>query len=135
MKKILILLSIIGFLVSCEMGLEELPLYAGANILAFRLETRTIDVVKQKVIVTHGDAFTVLVVVDTTANTVNVKVTPEVDLTKLVGIATIDRAAVISPIDDAPKLGTPGNFSNPNHYKVTAADKIHEKTWTITVHK
>jgi hypothetical protein len=135
MKKLLILLSIVGCFVSCEMGLKELPLYSGTNILAFRLETRAIDEVKQKVIVTHGDAFTISVVVDTTANTVDVKVTSAVDLTSLVGIATIDRAAVISPIGNAPRLGAPGDFSNPQNYKVTAADNIHNKTWTITIHK
>jgi hypothetical protein len=135
MKKLLILLSIVGCFVSCEMGLKELPLYSGTNILAFRLETYTIDTAKQKVIVTHLDASTISVVVDTTANTVIVAVTSEVDLTKLVGIATIDRAAKISPINGSPKLGTPGDFSKPNSYKVIAADQIHQKNWTITVHK
>ena len=135
MKKIFVLLSMFICTLSCRKGLKELPLYTGANIIGFKLETRVMDVVNQEVRVTRGDAFTISVVVDTTGKTVDIKVTPEVDLTKLVGIAIIDRAAIISPVDRAPKLGTPGDFSKPNNYKVTAADKIHEKTWTIVIHK
>jgi len=135
MKKILILLFIIGVSVSCEYGLDELPLFEDADITYFKLETREIDVAMQKVVVIHGSSSTTSVVVDANAHTVIAVVTSEVDLTKLVGIATISRGATISPMDGAPQLGVPGDFSKPNKYEVTAADSKTIKIWTITVQK
>ncbi len=49
----------------------------------------------------------------------------------IVGLST---AAKISPLNGAPKLGVPGDWSKPNKYKVTAADGT-TKEWTIEVVK
>lgn len=49
----------------------------------------------------------------------------------IVGLST---AARISPLEGAPKLGVPGDWSKPNKYKVTAADGS-TKEWTIEVVK
>jgi hypothetical protein len=45
----------------------------------------------------------------------------KVKLNRLWAYFTIPDAAVVTPIDNAPKLGTPGDFSHPVSYKVTAA--------------
>ena len=51
---------------------------------------------------------------------------------KAVVEVTISTAAVIKPINGAPKLGVPGDWTKDNQYEVTAADGT-KKTWTIVV--
>lgn len=43
-------------------------------------------------------------------------------LTKLWVYVSISDAAIVSPLDGAPKLGKPGDFSQDRTYRVTAAD-------------
>ena len=45
---------------------------------------------------------------------------------------TISTAATIKPINGAPKLGVPGDWTKDNQYEVTAADGT-KKVWTIVV--
>ncbi len=45
---------------------------------------------------------------------------------------TISTAAIIKPINGAPKLGVPGDWTKDNQYEVTAADGT-KKVWTIVV--
>lgn len=47
-------------------------------------------------------------------------------------VVTVSTAATIAPVEGAPALGVPGDWSKPNKYEVTAADGT-KKTWTITV--
>ena len=58
----------------------------------------------------------------------------QVTASKLVVILNISPAAVIEPVEGAPKLGAPGDWSKANKYKVTAADGS-SKVWTVTVSK
>lgn len=51
---------------------------------------------------------------------------------KLVVILNISPASVIEPVEGAPKLGVPGDWTKSNKYKVTAADGS-SKVWTVTV--
>jgi hypothetical protein len=51
--------------------------------------------------------------------------------TKAVMVVTVSTAATIKPIDGAPELGVPGDWTKPNKYEVTAADGT-KKVWTIT---
>ena len=51
---------------------------------------------------------------------------------KAVIAVTISTAATIKPINGAPKLGVPGDWTKDNQYEVTAADGT-KKTWTIVV--
>ena len=51
---------------------------------------------------------------------------------KAVVAVTISTAATIKPINGAPKLGVPGDWTKDNQYEVTAADGT-KKTWTIVV--
>ena len=58
----------------------------------------------------------------------------QVTASKLVVILNISPAAVIEPVEGAPRLGAPGDWSKPNKYKVTAADGS-AKVWTVSVSK
>ena len=51
---------------------------------------------------------------------------------KAVVALTISTAATIKPINGAPKLGVPGDWTKDNQYEVTAADGT-KKVWTIVV--
>ena len=51
---------------------------------------------------------------------------------KAVVAVTISTAATIKPINGAPTLGTPGDWTKDNQYEVTAADGT-KKIWTIVV--
>lgn len=53
-------------------------------------------------------------------------------LSNVVVVLNISTAAVIKPVDGAPKLGVPGDWSKPNKYEVTAANGD-KKTWTCTL--
>lgn len=55
-----------------------------------------------------------------------------VNVGNLVVVFNISTAAVVEPLDNSPKLGTPGDWSKPNKYKVKAADGD-EKIWTATM--
>lgn len=55
-----------------------------------------------------------------------------VSASELVVVVNISTAALIKPVGDAPTLGTPGDWSKSNQYKVTAANGD-EKIWTLTM--
>ncbi len=55
-----------------------------------------------------------------------------VNINNLVVAVNISTAAVIAPLDGAPKLGTPADWSTPHKYAVTSA-KNETKIWTISV--
>lgn len=50
----------------------------------------------------------------------------------LVVVVAVSTAARVFPIGDAPRLGTPGNWSKPNQYRVEAANGDSSE-WTIEV--
>lgn len=56
-----------------------------------------------------------------------------VTLEHIVVYVNISTAAKIEPIDGAPKLGVPGDFSKPRKYKVTAADNKTTSEWVIMI--
>lgn len=51
---------------------------------------------------------------------------------KAVVALTISTAATIKPINGAPNLGVPGDWTKDNQYEVTAADGT-KKIWTVVV--
>ncbi|MDE7236705.1 MAG: hypothetical protein K2N66_02660, partial [Paramuribaculum sp.] len=51
---------------------------------------------------------------------------------ELVVVLNISTAAVIEPLDGAPALGVPGDWSKPNKYQITAANGK-KKVWTVTL--
>lgn len=56
-----------------------------------------------------------------------------VSLNNIVGKFNLSTAASVKPIDGAPTLGIPGDFSSDRRYQVTAADGKNKKVWTIRV--
>lgn len=56
----------------------------------------------------------------------------KVDAKNLVVVLTISTGSVVEPIEGAPKLGVPGDWSHPNKYKITAANGT-SRIWTVTV--
>jgi hypothetical protein len=136
---------------SClEAGLEELPLFDEADITDFRFEYRYDDPEKvwpdgSKVIdytrlttenqLVDKDAGSIVVTlrVPEAGGTFSEVERAKVTLTNIVGYCYLSTAATIEPIEGAPKLGSPGNFSSPVKYRVTAADGKIVKIWMITV--
>jgi len=57
-----------------------------------------------------------------------------VSIANLWGVAYISSAAVIVPLNGAPRLGAPGDYSKPATYEITAANG-NKKTWTVTVNR
>lgn len=75
---------------------------------------------------------------DTEAGTLTFDVTvpasytgPDVKASELVVIVNLSTAAVVKPVEGAPKFGVPGDWSKPNKYKVTAANGD-TQIWTVT---
>lgn len=56
----------------------------------------------------------------------------KVTLNRTIGYANIPDGATIKPLNSAPKLGTPGDYSKPASYQITAADGT-KATWVIVV--
>lgn len=57
---------------------------------------------------------------------------PNLTASNLVVVLNISTAATIKPLDGAPRLGVPGDWSKPNKYLVTAANGK-TKEWTVTL--
>jgi hypothetical protein len=143
-------LSLTIFTSCLKAGLDELPAFTDADITNIYFEYRYQD---PTTLWTDGSAivkYVTLVVatktIDATAKTVSVTVSvpaasgtfttaerAKVTLTNLVCKTNISTAAKIEPMNGAPILGTPGDFSATRSYLVTAADGVTTKTWTITV--
>ncbi|MCI6213770.1 DUF5018-related domain-containing protein [Bacteroides heparinolyticus] len=56
----------------------------------------------------------------------------KVSLSRLVVYFNVSTAARVMPIEDSPRLGTPGDWTSEHRYIVTAADGT-QKTWTVKV--
>lgn len=148
MKRIFIILSavMLSFSSCIDWGLEELPVYEEANILEFNLEYRYVD--------TNDNGFERLAVVTLPTTTeiddVNHTVTVDasipdpsgsftqeerekVSLSNLVAYAKISPAAKLQPMNGAPQLGKPGDFTQEREYRVTAADGKTVYTWKVKI--
>lgn len=56
-----------------------------------------------------------------------------VTASNLVCMTNISTAAKVSGVDEAPRMGAPGDFSQPRQYRVVAADGRTERIWTINI--
>ena len=56
----------------------------------------------------------------------------KISASNLVVVLNLSTAATVHPMDGAPKLGVPGDWSKPNKYRVVAANGD-SKEWTVTV--
>jgi hypothetical protein len=151
MKKIILYFSLIilplFILDSCRMGLDELPVFEEAELINFWFEHREI-VTKtnpdgstyETVVFTDLKSACTFQITSENENSADCRVTIDdskvsktINLTSIVGKATISTAATIQPTNSSPVLGIPGNFSNQVSYLVTAADNVTEKNYNITV--
>ncbi len=137
---------------SClEANLPDLPAFEEANITDVKFDFRYKDptdkwingepVVKvvaltvnanTKVINTANATVTCTVTVPAANGPFTEEIRNTVSLTNIVGKFNLSTAAVIKPLDGAPTLGTPGDFSIPRKYEVTAANGT-KKVWTVHV--
>lgn len=136
---------------SClKTGLEDLPAFEEAEITDVKFDFRYKDmedinpldgepivkvinlIVEDKVIdATASKIALTLRVPDVTSSfTENVRNT--VTLSNIVGKFNLSTAATIAPLNGAPVLGMPGDFSSPRAYRVTAANGT-TKDWTVHV--
>lgn len=147
MRKILYLFILATLFSSCiDWGLDELPVYDEAEITDFDLEHRYVvkneNGVERMAIVALN--LEVTIDSDTKIITVNPTVPPatgdfpeeernKVSLSNITAYTKISPAAKIQPIDGAPELGKPGDFSTEQKYNVSAADGKTSNIWTIKV--
>lgn len=151
MKKViykLVLMSVVFSLSSClKSGLEDLPEYKDANITTIsgafhryysdEIEPSTGEARIKDASLTVNDFR-----ISNEDCTVKTKLTlpsdfptsenDKVVLNKVVLVVGLSSAARISPINDAPHLGKPGDWSKENQYEVIAANGT-KKIWTIHV--
>ena len=141
-------------LTSClERHLEDLPTYTGNDIesvagVIYRFYTGNVieasgeEEIAQYVMGSNAsvdkDAATVEVTVSIPSN-LPAEQREKVSLSYKRGdrqglglIVNLSAAAIIYPLDGAPVLGAPGDWSKPNRYEVMAADGS-KKIWTITM--
>lgn len=132
---------------SCiEWGLDELPVYAEAEVTSFNLEHRYIvknanGVEKMTIVTLNTDVqinkengvITITASIPAPTSSLTQDERRKISLTSIVGYAKLSPAAKIEPIEGAPALGIPGDFSSERKYKVTAADGKTSKIWTVKV--
>ena len=137
-------------LTSClTAGLDELPAFEEAEITDVTFEYRYKDPnsvwidgeqtvkwvnlpVQNRVIDSGAGTVTCTLQVPAADATFTDAIRAQVSLSSVVGKFYISTAASIAPVEGAPTLGTPGDFSSPRKYRVTAADGT-TKTWTVHV--
>lgn len=150
MKILKFIIAVIAMALSCtsclESNLENLDVYEGNDINAgyawYRYKgTDTINAsgeqqVIQKQLRTTGqdinaDNGTCALTFSVPSNFSETEKT-NVNVNSLVVAISVSTAAVVTPIDDSPKLGVPADWSTPHKYSVQAANG-ETKIWTISV--
>ena len=141
MKKLIntvLLLFLIGTVSSClKSGLDDLEAYNEAEITNLNFEYRWWDEAKdqmavktlniEKQISKDDNLITCKLTVPTASGRQNVS------LSNLIAYIDLSTAARIMPLNGAPKLGSPGDFSAKEFkYQVTAADGT-KREWTIKI--
>lgn len=142
---IVCLFILMSFMTSClTSGLDDLPEYDEAMISNFKFEYRWFDDVQNKMCVEQmlvdtkvdNNNFTVTcdINVPTTDNEFPEEIRENVSLSNLVGYCEISTAAIIAPLENAPKLGQIQNFdqNEPMRYKVTSASG-NSNVWTLII--
>lgn len=127
--------------------LEELPTYDGNDITSVvsvyhRYYSNTTILISNAKKVLQNQLQVTSSNIDKKNKTVSIQVkiptnfpkeeVDKVNKNNLVVILGISTAAIIAPAPDAPKLGVPGDWSKPNKYVVTAANKSMAE-WTVTL--
>lgn len=144
------LLMLILVCSSCLKGsLEDLPAFEEADITDVKFDFRYKDPtdkwidgepivkivtlnVEEKDINATNAMVTCTVTVPQASAPFTEDIRSSVSLTNIVGKFNLSTAAAIKPLDGAPALGTPGDFSAPRKYEVIAANGT-KKIWTVHV--
>lgn len=147
---LLLLCATACVLTSClTAGLDELPAFEEAEITDVTFEYRYKDPsstwidgeqnvkwvslpVQNRVIDSGAGTVTCTLTVPAANATFTESIRAQVSLSSIAGKFYISTAAGIAPLEGAPTLGVPGDFSSPRKYRVTAADGT-TKTWTVHV--
>lgn len=146
MKKYLIFLLYALFAVSClESNLDDLPEFDEAEFLdldmEFRFEKKNANNVPVMQVVSipctinidkDNGLISVVPSLPNATGDFTAEIRESVSLSKIIVYAQISRAAKVHPIDNAPKLGTFGNWTKENKYEVVAANGD-KKVWTIKI--
>ena len=126
------------------MGLDELPAFSDSEIINVKFEHRwsvkegTSDKLRVRVLTTdytvnkEASKVTCKITLPAAGGEFTEEIRSSINLNKLTAYMTISTAATISPLDGAPILGAPGDWSKPNKYLVTAADGSKQE-WTVEV--
>ena len=152
-----LMLILLAFgLTSClEHGLDDLPAFDEAVISNIFIEHRYMDpndkwtdgseIVKfqrleisRDIVLREGsgsslDSVIVEPVVPAASGSFTEAERQNVTLNNLVAFVNISTAATIEPLDGAPVLGEPGDFSQPRKYRITAADGKTSRDWVILI--
>ncbi len=141
------ILSLVTCTSCIDSNLEDLDTYDGAEITSlygvfYRYTTSTVMNVSGENQVKQATLSVTDRTVDSDAATLTVTCKPSssfpsdqlanINSTNLIVVVNISTAATIAPLDGAPALGVPGDWSKANKYRVTAADGT-TKDWTISV--
>ncbi|MDL2255102.1 DUF5018 domain-containing protein [Parabacteroides sp. OttesenSCG-928-K15] len=146
MKKILsigfLLFAVICFSSCLKAGLDDLPVYEEAEVSNVRFEYRWWDEAAKRLrVVTittakefNGSTVTCTLTLPNANNTFTQAIRDQVSLSNIVCSLDISTAARVEPVNGAPQLGTPADFSSRDFsYLVTAADGKTKKEWTIKI--
>jgi len=148
-----------GLLTGClEKGLENLPAFEDAKIVNIFAEYRFKDAsvknadgspkvifvnlpvtrtfkLKEETPGAATDSVLLEVTVPQPSGSFTAEVRNQVSAQNLVVYGNISSAAEIAPLSGAPVFGSPGDFSSPRQYQVTAADKLKTRVWTVKINK
>lgn len=140
-KFVLCTLFLISFSSCLKMGLDDLPTSDNAEISNVKFEyrwwdekteqLRVVELTTNNNITDHTISCTITVPAVTDNFTSEIR--NQVSLTNIVCLTDISAGASIRPLDGAPALGTPGDFSGKTYsYLVIAADGS-EIEWKINI--
>lgn len=140
-KFVLCTLFLISFSSCLKMGLDDLPTSDNAEITNVKFEyrwwdetaeqLRVVELTTNNNITDHTISSTITVPAVTENFTSEIR--NQVSLTNIVCLTDISAGASIRPLDGAPALGTPGDFSGKTYsYLVIAADGS-EIEWKINI--
>lgn len=148
-KSIFLILIILLGVTSCSMNLDDLAYSDEAELLGFKFETRKVEVrtiyvtingeqksIEEEYVVFESAHDLDDVEINNETHEVIVTISnPDVDITNIVGIASISPGAQITPVNNSPRLGSVGDFSVEREYKIKSASGNNETYWKIKVNK
>lgn len=137
----LVILAVISFSSCLKAGLDDLPVYEGAEISNVRFEYRWWDEAAKRLRVVEfsvekeitENLVTCTITVPGTNDTFTEQIRNGVSLSNIVCSLDISAAARVKPVGGSPELGVPADFSAKEFdYRVTAASGA-TKDWTIII--